>query len=354
MARVAMIAPITHPYPPPGYGPWERVTHDLTERLVADGHEVTLFATSQTKTAARPVVTAETPLSAVAPSRRRAVEDRHIEAAVEVIGRGRFDVVHSHLHVHVLRHADRISPPIVTTLHGSAWDRAHHEQLLCHSDRPFVSLSDRERRFLPQLNYVATVPNGLRLDDFPVGGGEDGYLAFVGRLAPEKAPLWAIDCARHSGRPLKIAGVIEDAHRDYARAVLARCEDGVEYLGPLQRPELSHLLRNAGGLLMPLTWDEPFGLVVIEALASGTPVVAWRRGAMDEIVEHGVTGFLVDDIDAAVAAIPKLGSISRDACRTHAETRFSDSVMAQRYADVYEAIANPSQPATPSGVSLRS
>lgn len=342
MARVAMIAPITHGYPPPGYGPWERVTHDLTESLVAKGHEVTLFATALSNTTADLVATAEAPLSEVPPAARRAVEERHIENAIEAIDGRQTDVVHSHLHVHVLQHADRLSPPVLTTLHGSAWDRAHHQQLRRHAHRPFVSLSDRERWFLPDLNYVATVPNGIRLEDFPAGDGDGGYLTFVGRLAPEKAPLWAIECARRSDRPLKIAGVIEDAHRGYAAKVLAQCNDGVEYLGPMGRSDLSNLLRGSTGLLMPLTWDEPFGLVVVEALASGTPVVAWRRGAMPEIVEEGVTGHLVDDIDEATLAVSKLDSISRDTCRLHAETRFSDSVMADRYAIVYDAIANPS------------
>jgi glycosyltransferase involved in cell wall biosynthesis len=318
------------------------VTHDLTESLVAKGHEVTLFATALSRTSADLVVTAETPLSEVPPADRRAIEDQHIENAIEAIDQEHTDVVHSHLHVHVLQHADRLSPPVVTTLHGSAWDRAHHRQLRRHAHRPFVSLSDRERLFLPDLNYVATVPNGIRLDDFPAGDGAGGYLTFVGRLAPEKAPLWAIECARRSGRRLKIAGVIEEAHRDYAEKVLARCRDGIEYLGPLQRPDLSNLLMDSDGLLMPLTWDEPFGLVVVEALASGTPVVAWARGAMPEIVADGVTGYLVDDVEAATLAVSKLGSISRDICRVHAETRFSDSVMAQRYGVVYEAISSPS------------
>jgi len=339
MVRVGMIAPITYPYPPRGYGPWERVTHDLTERLVSDGHEVTLFATAESRTSARLVVTADRPLSEVPGTRRRAEEDQHIERAIRTAAKGEFDVVHSHLHVHALGHADRLSQAMLTTLHGAAWDRAHHEQLRRHAHQPFVSLSDRERLFLPELNYVATIPNGIRTHDFPAGAGGGGYLAFVGRLAPEKAPLLAIECARRSGRPLKIAGVIEEAHRDYAETVLALCRDDIEYVGALERPALSRLMREAGGLLMPLTWDEPFGLVVVESLASGTPVIAWRRGAMPEIVEDGVTGFLVDDVDEAVVAVARLESISRQTCATQAATRFSDSVMAERYTRLYETIS---------------
>lgn len=339
MARVAMIAPITYPYPPPGYGPWERVTHDLTERLVADGHDVTLFAAAGSKTSAELVATTDRPLSVIPAPRRRMVEDRHITRAIELADRGSFDVVHSHLHVHVLRFADQLSRPLLTTLHGAAWDQAHHTQLRRHASRPFVSLSDRERLFLPELNYVATIPNGIRLTDFPPGRGEEGHLVFVGRLAPEKAPDLAIETARRSGRPLKIAGVIEDAHHDYAMEILSRCGSGIEYVGALERAALSKLIRDSSGLLMPLTWDEPFGLVVVEALASGTPVIAWRRGAMPEIVDHGTTGYLVDDVDGAVGAVSSLTSISREECVRQAGQRFSDSVMAARYVQAYEAIS---------------
>lgn len=355
MTSVAMIAPITHAYPPSGYGPWERVTHDLTERLVVDGHEVTLFAAADSETSARLVPTAHRPLSQVAPEHRRGAEDRHIERAIQISDAESFDVVHSHLHVHVLRHVDRLSRPLLTTLHGAAWDRAHHQTLNRHAHRPYVSLSDRERLFLPDLNYVATIPNGIRLEDFPEGAGGGGYLVFVGRLAPEKAPYLAVECARRSGLALKIAGVIEDAHRGFAETFISETGGGVEYVGALDRPELSWLMREAEGLLMPLTWDEPFGLVVIESLASGTPVIAWRRGAMPEIIDDGVTGFLVDDTDDAVGAVQRLDDISRRSCRLAAETRFSDAVMAERYAALYKELAvNPSPPAAHPEWSLRS
>jgi len=350
-----MIAPISHAYPPPGYGPWERVTHDLTERLVVEGHEVTLFAAANSETSARLVPTAERPLSEVAPEHRREIEDRHIERAIEISDAESVDVVHSHLHVHVLRHVDRLSKPLLTTLHGAAWDRAHHQMLMRHAHRPYVSLSDRERLFLPELNYVATIPNGIRLEDFPEGRGGGGYLAFVGRLAPEKAPQLAVETARRSGLALKIAGVIENAHRGFAETILSETGGEVEYVGALERPELSQLIREADGLVMPLTWDEPFGLVVIESLASGTPVVAWRRGAMPEIVDEGVTGFLVDDTEDAVAAVHRLQGISRRTCRMAAEKRFSDALMAERYAALYEQLSvNPSPPAAHPERPLRS
>jgi glycosyltransferase involved in cell wall biosynthesis len=338
MVRIGMIAPITHPYPPPGYGPWERVTHDLTERLVRDGHDVTLFASAASRTEATLVATVDEPVEALPPEQRRESEDRHIRVAVESARSNEVDVLHSHLHVHVLRHADRITRPLVTTLHGSAWNAEHHETLRRHSQLPFVSISDKERDFLPELNYLATIPNGVRVDEFPPGDGSGDYLAFVGRLAPEKAPHLAVEVAKRAGRPMLMAGVIEDVHRGYAKSVLDGAGRDVDFLGSLDRPELSLLLGDAAGLVMPLLWDEPFGLVVVEALASGTPVIAWRRGAMPEIVEDGVTGFLVDDVEGGVRAVSQLSSLRRFDCVHSARSRFSDASMAHGYASVYEDV----------------
>ena len=340
MTKVGMLAPITHPYPPPGYGPWERVTHDLTERLVAEGHEVTLFATAASETKASLVATVDRPLSSVSSSERRRIEDDHIATAMSIAADGRFDVVHSHLHVHALGYAEHLPCPLVTTLHGAAWDTAHFEKLRQFAHLPFVSLSDRERDFMPELNYVATIPNGIRMDDFPPGRGAGGYVAFVGRLAPEKAPHLAVEIARRAGLRLLMAGVIEDRYRDYAEGVLTEGRDVVDYLGSLDRPELSLLLRDAMALVMPLEWDEPFGLVVVEALASGTPVVAWRRGAMPEIVEESVTGYLVDGVEDAVNALSRVPALSRDACAAQARRRFSDAVMAARYGEVYDLVGS--------------
>jgi glycosyltransferase involved in cell wall biosynthesis len=311
----------------------------LTERLVRDGHDVTLFATAASKTEAALVPTVDEPVDVLPAEQRRDVEERHIRVAVESARSNELEILHSHLHIHVLRHADRITCPLVTTLHGSAWNTEHHEVLRRHSKLPFVSISNKERDFLPELNYLATIPNGVRVDDFPGGESPDDYLAFVGRLAPEKAPHLALEVAKRAERPLLMAGVIEDEHHDYAQGVLNEAGRDVEFLGPLDRPELSLLLRNAAGLVMPLLCDEPFGLVVVEALASGTPVVAWRRGAMPEIVEHGVTGFLVDDVAGAVEAVSQLHSLHRSDCVQAARTRFSDAAMAAGYTSVYEELA---------------
>ncbi|MBW3667185.1 MAG: glycosyltransferase family 4 protein [Actinobacteria bacterium] len=342
-ARVGMIAPISHPYPPAGYGPWERVTHDLTERLVADGHDVTLFAPRGSITNARLVETVPAALETAQGGDPRLEEQTHLAIAMEAAAQGQFDLVHSHLHVHALPFSRLIEVPLLSTLHGAAWDKAHHPLLRRYADNPFVSISDRERAFLPELNYVATIPHGLAIDEIEVGAGDGGYLVFLGRLAPEKAPDLAMEVAERSGLPLLMAGPIDEAHRDYFDWLMGRRHRGVDYLGPLERSDVWGLLGEATALLMPLRWDEPFGLVVVEALAVGTPVVAWSMGAMPEIVEDGSTGFVVEDVDGAVAALENIGDIERANCRRSAETSFSDARMAADYSSVYERLVTPSR-----------
>ena len=337
--RVGMIAPISHPYPPSGYGPWERVAHDLTEQLVAMGHDVTLFAAAGSATSARLIETVMAPLDSSGAD-PRLEEERHLSIAMEASRNGTFDVIHSHLHVHALVFSRLIGTPIVTTLHGVAWDPATHPLLLQYSEMPFVSLSQSERAFLPELNYVATVPNGIRTSEIPVGGGEGGYLVFVGRMAPEKAPDLAIETARSAGIPLHLAGIVEDRHRDFFETkVLAACSREVEYVGPLDRDDLWRLLGGARAMVMPLRWHEPFGLVAVESLASGTPVIAWRMGALPEVIEDGISGYLVDDVGEAVDSVELIDSLDRAVCRTTAEARFSDVVMAANYSEVYRRLS---------------
>lgn len=338
MTRIGMVAPISHAYPPSGYGPWERVAHDLTEQLVVMGHEVTLFAAAGSVTTARLIETIVAPLDSGGGD-PRLEEERHLSIAMEAARSGAFDVIHSHLHVHGLIFSRLISIPILTTLHGVAWDPATHPLLLQYAEMPFVSLSDSERRFLPELNYVATIPNGIRTQEIPVGDG-GGYLAFAGRMAPEKAPDLAIATAHAAGLPLRLAGIVEDRHRNFFEEnVLAACTGDVEYLGPLGREDLWRLLGNAHALVMPLRWHEPFGLVAVESLATGTPVIGWRMGALPEIIDDGVSGFLVGDVAEAVRSVGLVGDLDRAACRAMAETRFSDSEMAAGYSKVYQRLA---------------
>jgi glycosyltransferase involved in cell wall biosynthesis len=334
--RIGMLAPISHPYPPPGYGPWERVTSDLSESLVTAGHEVVLFAAATSRTAAHLISTVPVTLDEIPAARRRDTEQHHIDTALTAAADLELDVLHSHLHVHVLERSHRLRVPIVSTLHGVASSRDVHPMLRRHADSAFVSLSDSERDFLPELNYVATVANGIRTEDFPAGTGGDRYVLFVGRIAPEKAPHLAVEAARSAGFELLLAGGIDEKNRAYADQVLGELGQDARYLGPVGREELADLLSGAHATIMPLQWDEPFGLVVVESMAAGTPVVAWTRGAMPEIIEDGVTGFLVENVHQAVAALRQVYRLSRTDCTRTAKRRFDRTVMAGAYLGVYE------------------
>ncbi len=338
--RIAMLAPIAHGFPPPGYGPWEQVAYDLVEGLVELGHDVTVFAAAGGRSSGRLVATVSEPLdgSLLDP---RLTEELHVFRAMEAVVENRFDVLHSHLHVHTLGFSRFLPCPMVSTLHGSAWNEVHHPILASYKEQPFVSISESERQFLPDLNYVATVHNGIDLELFPLRERKEDFLLFAGRMAPEKAPDLAIQVARRTGRRLLLAGLIEPKYRGYFDAeIKPRLGEGIDYVGEAQRPELAELLGKAAALLMPLRWAEPFGLVVVEGFAAGTPVVAWRDGAMPELVLEGVNGFLVSGVEEASAAVERLGDLDPIAIHASARDRFSRSAMAAGYAAVYERLVN--------------
>ena len=300
------------------------VAHNITEGLVALGHDVTLFAAGGSSSGARVVETVPHALNAwpepertrprryepatgllEGPPDGRVLEQLHVATCMEHAAKGEFDVVHSHLHVHALGYGRLIPCPLVSTLHGAAWVRSAHPLFKRYRDLPFVSLSDAERQLLPELNYVATVYNGIPLDRFPFEAGKEDYLLFAGRLSPEKGPAEAIEVARKSGRRLLIAGMIEHQYRDYYDARVRPHIDGhhVEYLGLLSQAELAPVYRKAAAVLFMINWCEPCSMVGIEAQASGTPLIGTRYGYLPEIIRNRETGFLVDTIDEAAAAV---------------------------------------------------
>ena len=357
--RIAMLAPISWPVPPDGYGPWEKVVWNLTEELVHRGHAVTLFAAAGSQTSAQLVETVPHPLShwpedelgtpqqfdlpsglLVGPPDFRVLEQLHIATCMEAARSGGFDVVHSHLHVHALVFSRLIPCPLVSSLHGAAWVKALHGVFDRYRDQPFVSLSQAERQLKPDLNYVGTVHNGISLAQFPLCTQKDDYLLFAGRLSPEKGPDRAIEIARLAGRPLRLAGLIEPQHQAfYDDKVKPHLDDAnVTYLGCLSQTELAKQYQRAAAVLFPISWCEPCSWVGIEAQASGTPIIGTRYGYLPELVREGETGFLVDTLQEAAAAVEQVGEIDPQACRANVQARFSAEVMAAGYEQVYRKV----------------
>jgi glycosyltransferase involved in cell wall biosynthesis len=359
--RIAMLAPVTWPVPPVAYGPWEQVVSNITENLVLMGHEVTLFAAAGSQTAARLVETVPHPLSLwpaeernrtrrldpvsgllVGPPDFRALEQQHIATCMETVAKGGFDIVHSHLHVHALVFSRLIHCPLVSTLHGSAWNVVLHPVFDRYRDQPIVSISNAERQLKPDLNYVATVYDGVRVEEFPLCTDKEPYLLFAGRISPEKGPAEAIAIARRAGMPLRIAGLVEPQYQDYFdQRVKPYLDDrNITYLGLLSQRDLVPQYQHAAAVLFPICWCEPCGMVAIEAQACGTPLIAFRYGALPEIIRDGRTGFVVQGVDEAVAAVQHLAEIDPRECRANAERRFSAHVMALGYASVYRMLAH--------------
>lgn len=338
--RIGMIAPIAWACPPRGYGPWEAATSTLTEALVARGHDVTLFAAGGSATAGRLHVTAPHPYGE-APLDVKVWEAMHLGAAMRAAGRGAFDVVHAQCDFPALPFAPLLSVPLVVTLHGLGpsavrdavlpiWKAHEH-------DAHYVAISAADRH--PQLRYAATIHHGLDLDAWPLAPdpGPDAPLAFFGRSHPEKGPAAAIDAARAAGAKIQLAGIVADEGYHAAEVVPRLGADAV-WLGPLEGDDRAAFLGSARALLHLIAFDEPFGLSVAEAMACGTPVIALRRGSMPELVEDGVTGWLVDRPGQEPGAIARLPEIDRAACAARARARFGADAMAARHEALYREL----------------
>jgi glycosyltransferase involved in cell wall biosynthesis len=336
--RIALVAPLFESVPPKRYGGTERVVSYLTEELVQQGHSVTLFASGDSVTAAQLVPGCKRALR-LDPARPDPFA-LHTLMLENVCRRAEaFDVIHFHtdsLHLPVARRF--ASTYSLTTLHGRL-DIAGLSPLYQEfSEAPLISISDAQRRPLARANWVATVYHGLPAHLHRASELPGQYLAFLGRIAREKGIEQAIEIAHRSGLPLKIAAKIDRADEQYFNARVAHLIDGslVEFIGEISELEKTHFLGDALALLFPIDWPEPFGLAMIEAMACGTPVIALRRGSVPEIIDEGVTGFIVDDLNAAVKCIERISTISRKRCREVFEMRFRASQMAQNYCHVYE------------------
>ncbi|HET9408349.1 MAG TPA: glycosyltransferase family 4 protein [Candidatus Sulfotelmatobacter sp.] len=337
--RIAQVAPLHESVPPRLYGGTERVVSWLTEELVALGHDVTLFASGDSITNARLV-----------PASKKALRldpecvdpiARHVLLAEKVFRQARkFDLIHFHidyLHYSLWRRED---VPCLTTLHGrlDLPDLVGLYKEFC--EVPLVSISDAQREPLPFVNWMGTVHHGMPKDELSFHSERGDYLAFLGRVSPEKGLADAIQIAIRSGMKLKIAAKIDRVDRDHFERDLKPLLDHplIEFIGEIGHSEKDEFLGNAAALLFPINWPEPFGLVMIEAMACGTPVIAYPCGSVPEIILHGVTGFLVHDIDGAVDAVRHIGDIDRRRCRKHFELHFTDERMARDYLRIYKQL----------------
>ena len=337
--RIGMIAPVSWRTPPGGYGPWELATHTLTEALVARGRDVTLFAAAGSQTAGRLVETTPAALSEAPHLDAKVHEMLHVAAAFE---RAReFDILHSQADLVPLAFSRLVDVPLVTTIHGLGSPETQARVLpiwRAYDDRVhYVAISNSDRH--PALTYAATIHHGLDLADWPFADpGPDAPLVFFGRMHPDKGPHAAIAIARAAGRPLVMAGIVHD--EAYFRERVEPHIDGshVRYLGNVKGAERADVLGAGAALLHPIAFDEPFGLSVIEAMACGTPVIAYRRGSMPELIRDRVNGYLVDDEAGAATAVGRLGEIDRRACRHDVGRRFSAARMAADHEALYRRI----------------
>jgi len=336
--RIAQVAPLYFTVPPKLYGGTERVVSYLTEELVAQGHEVTLFASGDSRTSAKLIAACPKALCNVPNyGEPRPYFARMMDLVFADVSR--FDVIHFHteaIQFPLLR--DRPCPN-VTTLHGPIAPR--WKLLVDEYNPPLISCSDDQRQPLPNANWQATVYHGLPRDLFTFRKESGDYLAFIGRVSRQKRLDRAILIACRAGLKLKVAAAINREDQYFKRDIEPLLHDGVEFVGEIGGQEKDAFLGNARALLFPIDGPEAFGLVMIEALACGTPVIAWRSGPVPEVIDHGGTGFLVESVEEAVEAVDRIPGLSRATCRQVFEDRFDAAVMARKYIEVYRRLALP-------------
>jgi glycosyltransferase involved in cell wall biosynthesis len=340
--RIAIVAPLTEPVPPPLYGGTERVVSLLTEELVRRGHAVTLFASGDSRTAAELV-----PCCARGLRLDPGVTD-YVAYTMTQLGAvyrraGDFDLVHNHLDYFAFPSARLAPTPTLTTTHGRL-DLAEVQRVYADfAEQPLVAISDDQRAYLPDAAWVATVANAVDVDAYRFRPDPGDYLVFLGRISPEKRPDRAIEIARDVGMRLVIAAKVDPVDEDYwAHAIepLVAANPGlIEYVGEVDERGKDALLGGAYAYLFPIDWPEPFGLTMAEAMATGTPVVAYRAGSVPEVVEDGTTGFVCATLSDMVEAIPRVRDLDRRACRARAERLFSPAAMADGYERAYAAVA---------------
>jgi glycosyltransferase involved in cell wall biosynthesis len=332
--RVAMLAPIAWRVPPRHYGPWERVVALLTEGLVARGLEVTLFATADSATSARLAAVCPRPYAEDPTLDPKVWECLHIASLFERAAE--FDVIHNHFDFLPLSYGALVATPLITTIHGFSSERILPVYQRYNRRGHYVAISEADRH--PSLDYLATVYHGIPLEEFTLCEAPDDYLLFFGRIHPDKGVAEAIAVARRAGRRLIIAGIVQDETYFVQRIAPHLDGDQIRYLGPVGPENRDALLGNASALLHLIQFDEPFGLSMVEAMACGTPVIAYGRGSVPEIVRHGETGWIVEEETAAVAAVAAVATLDRAGIRAAVAERFSRERMVEAYLQLYKGI----------------
>ncbi len=336
--KIAQVAPLWERVPPPTYGGIELVVSRLTDELVRRGHEVTLFASGDSRTLAR--------LEAIYPRAIRLDQEIKDYTVYEMLELSQvyqqaaeFDIIHSHIGMAALAIAPLVKTPTLHTLHGSFTpDNSKLYQL--HHRQPYISISNAQRQL--GLNYLRTVYNGIDLENYPFQAKpqEPPYLAFLGRLSPEKGPQHAIAIAKQTGWRLKMAGKINASEQQFFEQEIAPQIDGkqIEYLGEINHAQKVELLRNAAVTLFPISWQEPFGLVMIESMATGTPVLGMNLGSVPEVIAHGETGFVCHNYEEMAAIIPAAVQLDRQTCREHVKNHFTVTQMVDGYEAAYRQV----------------
>ena len=336
--RIAQVAPLAESVPPKLYGGTERVVSWLTEELVQQGHQVTLFASGNSETSAE--------LVRVVPQGLRLGGIRDHTASLLVMldevrrQASNFDIIHFHVDLLQFPMFRKSSDRCLTTLHGRLDLPDFHPVYRAFRNMPLVSISANQRLPLPAANWLANIQHGLPPGPAPADTQTHSYLAFLGRIAPEKRPDRAIEIAKRVGLPLKIAAKVDPADQEYFQHVIKPQLDHplIEFIGEIGDHEKREFLAKASALLFPIDWPEPFGLVMIEAMREGTPTIAWRRGSVPEVIDEGVTGFIVESIDEAVVALKQAFTLDRKTVRARFEERFTASQMASNYVAAYQRL----------------
>jgi len=338
--RIAQVAPLYEAVPPRLYGGTERVVAHLTDALVTLGHEVTLFSSADAVTLGQLAVVRDQAIR-LDPAPLKSDLAAHLNSLAEVRRRAaEFDVIHFHTDMIQFPMFADMPQRTLTTLHGRLDLKDLPEVYRRWSQFPLISISDDQRRPLPFANWAATVHHGMNTDLYRFSPRPRGYLAFLGRISPEKRPDRAIAIATAAGRPLRIAAKVDHADQAYFETTIQPLLSGrgIDFVGEIGDGEKSDFLGGADALLFPIDWPEPFGLVMIEAMACGTPVIAWDNGSVPEVIEDGVTGFIVRSEAEALRAIARLPTLDRQAVRDRFTERFSATAMARRYLEIYQRV----------------